>query len=182
MSRGVRNILLGCGCLGVVVCVCAVVAATQFGGALGEFFANLDIGGFVEQVLSEPYGVGERPLPASAGVQDLLPVEVSGFRRGNPVSGNGQSAIYSGESGNVRVRAVWTSSVGQAQAQVEAVGQQTESGTTERLYNPDQDPSYVRAVFTNGQARMAYSRQNYFFDMQADNRAALDAFMNAFPY
>lgn len=181
MSRGVRNFLLGCGCLVVVLCICAVVALGQLGGTLGEFFSNLNLGAIVEQVLSEPYGVADRPLPASFGVQDLLPV-VDGFRRGNPVSGNGQSAVYSGELGIVQVRAVWYSNVADAQAQVQAIIRQTESGTSERLYVSGLDPSYVRVIDSNGQGRMAYNRQNYFFDVQATSEAALDAFMNAFPY
>lgn len=178
MSRNTRNLLIGCGVLVVMCCVCTVGGIVATGGAI----LNLGVNLFTE-IVEGPYQIANRPLPAGPTDAELLPVVVGPFERGQAVpSADGWRVTYSGSGFTVTVRAMQYATTNEAQNAVRAVATQTENaGYSERSSMTGFDPSSVRVV-GGAEARMAYSRGPYFFDVQTSSEAALDLFMEAFPY
>jgi len=177
MGRGMRALLIGCGGLLVVACVCAVVVSLVSGQLLGG------VTDLVSQVIEPPYDVGTRPLPAGPLAETMLPPQVGGFTRGTPgrATGGGSQAAYSGDGLQVDVRAVYYANPAEAQTQVGRI-QASLSGVQSASFLELGDPTTLRVVFRTGRARMVWSRGRYLFDVQAPSESGLDAFMIAFPY
>ncbi len=177
MGRGTRNLLLGCGLLIAVLCVCGIGVAL-----LGSQFLGDALAFFSEAV--QPYDIAGRPLPANAQANVILPPTVGAYSRLSygPAAGGGLQAIYSGNDRQVFVTAVQYSSAGQAQARVAQISEETRGSAQMRTTVTGLDPSFVRAIAADGRARMAWSHGPFFFDVQTDSEAALDEFMTNFPY
>ena len=179
MGRSLRNMLVGCLVFVIVVCLCAGGITLATGRLLGGL---VDAVNGLGQDLQPPYDLASRPLPPNPLAETLVPATVGDFTRNSlgPVSGAQQGA-YSAGGLQVVLRAALYGSVEEAQAQVEAVGRLPGDFTTRTIVT-GQDPSFVQTVRADGRARLTWSRGPYYFDAQAASQAALDRFMQAFPY
>ena len=144
----------------------------------------------IAQADTNPYGVRDRPVPANTdpttgtipGGDMLLPVTAGTFSRTqlSGDAGNGWQAVYQGEGVTVTVTAQPLYPAREAQLRVQRV--MAEGGAAE-TFATGLDPSFALITgLPNGAARFAWSRDIFFFDVQAPSRLALDAFMGAFPY
>jgi len=179
MGRGLRRILTSCLFVLIGLCLCGGVVTVTTGRLLGGL---VDAVNGLGEDLQPPYGLPSRPLPPNILAETLVPATVGDFTRNSlgPVSG-AQQGMYSASGMQVVLRAARYGSAANAQAQVAAIGRQTGDFTT-RVIVTGQDPSFVNSLRADGRARLTWSHGPYFFDVQAASQAALDRFMQAFPY
>jgi hypothetical protein len=168
-----RNILLGCLVVLVILCL--------GGGAFFYFSGKALVGALTDG----PYTVAKRPMPTAGGdeVDALLPPKVGNFTRGELTADNGASTTYTDGTNTLQVKAGVYPTAAEAQADMQRIGTETENISQGRLAftGAGFDPSYVQ--ITGGSApRMAWTRGKYLFDVHGTNQAAIDAFMQAFPY
>ena len=168
-----RNVTIGCS---VLLLLCLVVSGivTVAGNALRGRFYNAIIAG--------PYEIGNRPLPADANQDTLLPATVGTFTRGTvTAAGNGFNATYTSGSDTVTATALSMDSATAAEAAVAAIAKADPSLT---LKVTGLDPGYYASDnSTQGQAtKLFYSRGKYEFDFASSSAAAFDSFMTKFPY
>lgn len=146
-----------------------------------------------------PYGIEKRPMPNGLDLETLLPKQVGPYarvllekseQRGVPptsieVDGNGVYATYRNGADEIFVEFDVTSSAENAQSVLEVAAGEAAGGvfpTDPRFGSIGTEPGYLKVVNNDG-AFMAWTRGGYYFSADAKNgQAALDAFMQAFPY
>jgi hypothetical protein len=177
MSRGLRNILIGCLVVVMGVCVCVGAFWVVGEGVIQRLLKT------AETVLQAPYGIATRPIPFNPLKDTLLPPVAGPYSRQLVASqGSGHTATYDVNGVWVQVHAAMYPSADDARAQVAAMVAQTENFSGTRTYLTGIATSFVRVYSSDGTARLAYNRDKYFFDVQANSHAALDTFMVSFPY
>ncbi len=163
-----RNVLIGCGIVLVVLCI-GGGAVLYFGGKAA-----------VNLVTEGPYSIGKRPLPTGQDASTILPQTVGAFKRDGDVAQG--AATYSDGTSTVAVAMTVAGSAADAQAAVASAGAATTSeNSTNRILITGIDPSYYK-VTVGGASQMTYSRGAYLFNVTTTSEAALDKFMGAFPY
>src|SRR5262249_42045947 len=146
-----------------------------------------------------PYGIDQRPMPTGIKINQLLPEHVGPYTRESVRLGTSQNlkpeeigdaidasvyADYRAGSATIFVELGVMYSVKDARDSLDvAVG---DSGgifpTDPRFGARGQEPSYFKVIDSNG-AFFAWTRGNYYFSAHAKTgEAALDAFLQAFPY
>lgn len=148
---------------------------------------------------SAPYGIETRPMPSGLNPDQLLPKQVGPYsrvllekseQRGVPptamqVDGNSVYATYRSGGNEIFVEFAVSSSAANAQSALETAAGDVAGGvfpTDPRFGSIGTEPSYLKVVNNDG-AFIAWTRGGYYFSASAKNgAAALDAFMQAFPY
>lgn len=148
---------------------------------------------------SAPYGMEKRPMPSGSDLDTLLPKRVGSYKRvmlekseqrgvtpdSISVDGSGVYATYQNGDEEVFVEFSIASSAESAQSSWDVVVGDANGGnypTDPRLGSFRTEPSYLKVVNDNG-AFFAWTRGGYFISAHAKSgEAALDSFMNAFPY
>ena len=150
-----------------------------------------------------PYGIDQRPMPAGIQLAQLLPVQVGAYTREGirlataqnlkleeiqkamEVEGASIYADYRAGNATIFVELGINHSVGDAREALETAAGDAAGGvfpTDPRFGARGREPSYLKVLDDNG-AFFAWTRGNYFFSAHAKTgEAALDAFMQAFPY
>jgi hypothetical protein len=143
--------------------------------------SSLDLSG-----QSAPYGIDRRPQPRGSLVDSLLPRSVGQFRRapfapGTPVPVNEPLTVSYGAGPDSVVLAF---RIPGAPDEAQAAVRRSRDDVMARhgdvrgaVYVERSDPS-----FYHSDRVMAWSRAGYFFDARASSAAALDRFMQAFPF
>ena len=148
---------------------------------------------------SAPYGIEKRPMPTGTELDTLLPKHVGPYERVKlekseqrgttpdsiTVDGNGVYATYRKGDEEVFVEFSVASSAENAQSSWDVVVGDANEG----IYPTDPhsasfrtEPSYLKIANADG-AYFAWTRGGYFITAHAKGgEAALDAFMNAYPY
>lgn len=134
-----------------------------------------------------PYGIDQRPLPASNDVDVVLPPTVGTFQRGD-VQGdlaNGQSvyATYTSGEHEIFMEAAATGDPVTAQAAIDvAIGEVMGDPAAANYFSMDSDPGYV-LIAKGGNVFMAWSHAGYYFSVDPRGSVgALNEFMTSFPY
>ena len=139
---------------------------------------------------SVPYRIDQRPMPSGLDLDQLLPKQVGPYMRASvegvplKVDGNSIYAHYRSGATEIFVEFAVTSSAANAQSILETAAGETMSQfpTDPRVGVIGKEPSYFKVTDANG-AFFAWTRGGYYFSAHAKNgQAALDAFMQAFPY
>jgi len=146
-----------------------------------------------------PYGIEKRPMPTGLELDSLLPKKVGPYdrvllekseQRGTTadeikVDGNSVYATYRSGAQEVFVEFSVASSAEYAQSGWDVVVGDANEGiypTDPHFGSFRTEPSYLKVVNGDG-AYFAWTRGGYFITASAKGgEAALDAFMNAFPY
>jgi hypothetical protein len=147
-----------------------------------------------------PYGIDRRPMPTGTNINQLLPSQVGPYAREalrtptsknlNPeeIGGAIDQPIYADyRAGNatIFVELGVMHSVKDARDSLDVAVGDAAGGvfpTDSRFGARGQEPSYLKVIDTNG-AFFAWTRGNYYFSAHAKSgEAALDAFIQAFPY
>ncbi|MBI4671364.1 MAG: hypothetical protein HY741_06805 [Chloroflexi bacterium] len=145
-----------------------------------------------------PYGIEKRPMPDGLDLEQLLPKQVGSYSRvllekseqrgvqptSIEVDGNGVYATYRSGGAEIFVEFDVTSSAANAQLGLETAASETtpEFPTDPRFGSIGTEPSYLLVNNEYG-AFFAWTRGGYYFSASAKSgQAALDAFMQAFPY
>jgi hypothetical protein len=128
-----------------------------------------------------PYGFAARPLPTAGAVPDILPDSLGKFKRSALDGGfDDFSATYTSGTDKIRINGSQEVSMRAAQAVVMQFARTNSASTSVQQLNGD--PSYFLSAPDKGPARLVWSRDRWFFDVQASSKAALDAFMSVFKY
>jgi len=145
-----------------------------------------------------PYGIEKRPMPAGLNLDELLPKQVGPYTRtmlemsskrgvqpsSIEVDGNSVYATYRSGSAEIFVEFSVSSSAANAQTGLDvAASEVTDQFPTDpRFGSLGTEPSYLKVNNESG-AFFAWTRGGYYFSANAKSgEAALDAFMQAFPY
>jgi len=147
-----------------------------------------------------PYGIDHRPMPTGNNVGQLLPEHVGPYVREGlrtPTSQNLKPediggaidepiyADYRAGSATIFVELGVMHSVEDARESLDVAAGDAAGGvfpTDPRFGARGQEPSYLKVIDSGG-AFFAWTRGNYYFSAHAKNgEAALDAFLQAFPY
>lgn len=146
-----------------------------------------------------PYGIEKRPMPTGLDLDQLLPKQVGPYTRvmlekseqrgvtptGIEIDGNSVYATYRNGANEIFVEFGVNSSAKNAQSVLEVAAGDAAGGvfpTDPHFGSMGTEPSYLLVTNTDG-AFLAWTRGGYYFSAAAKNsQAALDAFMNAFPY
>jgi len=145
-----------------------------------------------------PYGIEKRPLPSGLDLDQLLPKQVGPYARvmlekseqrgvapsSIQVDGNSVYATYRSGGSEIFVEFAVASSAENSQMilDVGATEVTNEFPTDPRFGSLGTEPSYLLVNNESG-AFLAWTRGGYYFSASAKNgQAALDAFMQAFPY
>ncbi len=145
-----------------------------------------------------PYGIGQRPLPSGLNLDQLLPQQVGPYTRQSvqlatrqgveataiKMDGDSVYAHYRSGSAAIFVEFAVTSSAAAAQSILEtAAGETTPQFPTDPRFGAlGQEPSYLKVINADS-AFFAWTRGGYYFSASAQSgEAALDAFMQPFPY
>jgi len=147
---------------------------------------------------SAPYGIERRPMPTGLELDKLLPKQVGPYERvmleksqqrgtiaeSISVDGDGVYATYRNDDKEVFVEFSVASSAEYAQSSWDVVVGDANKGvypTDPHFGSFRTEPSYLKVVNNDG-AFFAWTRGGYFITASAKSEAALDAFINAFPY
>jgi hypothetical protein len=148
---------------------------------------------------STPYGIDRRPMPTGLNLEQLLPKQVGAYsrvllekseQRGVPpssiqVDGNSVYATYRAGGNEIFVEFGVNSSAANAQSILDTAAGDVVGGvfpTDPRFGSMGTEPSYLKVNNADG-AFFAWTRGSYYFSASANSgEAALDAFMQAFPY
>jgi len=145
-----------------------------------------------------PYGIDRRPMPTGLNLDTLLPRQVGPYTRESlrrlgsdtpPTSaqiddGNPIYAEYRSGSTKIFVEFGVSSSAEFAQEALRVAAGDVAGGefpTDPRFGALGREPSYLKVINADG-AFFAWTRGGYYFSASAPSEAALDAFMQAFPY
>jgi len=146
-----------------------------------------------------PYGIEKRPMPAGLDLDKLLPKQVGPYERVKmekseqrgttadeiKLDGNAVYATYRNGDQEVFVEFSVASSADYAQSSWDVVVGDANEGiypTDPRFASFRTEPSFLKVVNNDG-AFFAWTRGGYFITAHTKGgEAALDAFMNAFPY
>lgn len=145
-----------------------------------------------------PYGIDQRPMPSGMNLNQLLPKQVGPYTRQSMELSSHQGveassvqvdtdsvyARYRAGGEEIFVEFAVNSSAANAQATLEtAAGETTAQFPTDpRFGSMGTEPSYLKVNNEEG-AFFAWTRGGYYFSANAKGgEAALDAFMQAFPY
>jgi hypothetical protein len=147
-----------------------------------------------------PYGIDQRPMPAGTNIDQLLPAQVGPYVREGlrtPTSRNLKPeeiggaidgpiyADYRAGSATIFVELGVMHSVKDARDSLDVATGDAAGGvfpTDPRLGARGQETSYLKVIDNNG-AFFAWTRGSYYFSAHAKSgEAALDAFVQAFPY
>ncbi len=129
-------------------------------------------------------------MPSGLSLDQLLPRQVGPYMRQSvqptaiKIDGNSVYAHYRSGNATIFVEFAVTSSAANAQSKLEtAAGKTTPQFPTDpRVGVLGQEPSYLKVINANS-AFFAWTRGGYYFSASAQSgEAALDAFMQAFPY
>jgi hypothetical protein len=138
------------------------------------------------QTSAYPYGIDQRPQPSDTDLEALMPPTVGTFTRqeaaieGDPTSGEDLYANYTSGSDTIFMGFAIVESVDDAHAGIQTTydeGVASDIDVSNALFNLDGDPGYFKT-----DTFMAWSRDNYFYYVDASSPEALDAFMTNFPY
>lgn len=145
-----------------------------------------------------PYSIDKRPMPAGQDLDRLLPKQVGSFTR-TPIElasnrsthpatiemdGSSVYATYHSGGTEIFVEFGLSGSAENAQMGLETAASETTDHfpTDPRFGSMGTDPSYLKVTNADG-AFFAWTRGGYYFSASAKSgQAALDAFMQAFPY
>ncbi len=165
------------------LCCCLVVGAVVLTGGAA-------LGGLFGEIVSGPYDVMARPMPPSgAGQSELLPANVGPYRRAEASggsAGDGMSATYQSQQGQIRVQVRLYASENAAMDAVQDAKREMEyehgDGFNTRISSAIPGRS-VALLKTGSYARMAWQRGAWVFDVsgQVDSET-FDAFMETYPY
>lgn len=145
-----------------------------------------------------PFNIDQRPMPTGLNLDQLLPKQVGPYTRvllekseqrgvqptSIQVDGNSVYATYRAGANEIFVEFAVSSSAADSQSILETAAGETTSGfpTDPRFGSLGAEPSYLKVNDESG-AFFAWTRGGYYFSASAKNgEAALDAFMQAFPY
>jgi hypothetical protein len=145
-----------------------------------------------------PYGIEKRPMPSGLNLDELLPkqvgpysrtlLEMSAQRGVQPTSieidGNSVYATYRNGAAEIFMEFAVSSSAKNAQATLDtAAGETSNQFPTDPKYGSiATEPSYLKVNNESG-AFFAWTRGGYYYSANAKKgEAALDTFMQAFPY
>ena len=147
-----------------------------------------------------PYGIDQRPMPTGSKIDQLLPAHVGSYSREalrsptspnlkpEEIQGAIESPIYADyRAGNatIFVELGVLPSAKDAREALDAAAGDAAGGvfpTDPRFGARGQEPSYLKVVDSDG-AFFAWTRGSYYFSAHAKSgEAALDAFVQAFPY
>ncbi len=137
--------------------------------------------------VQSPYDISVRPLPTNNDIRQMMPSQVGSFTRAT-VSGNLNNALtgtvnatYTGaNSSNLVVKASRDTHTDQAIAEVTI--QSGLLGASDRVTGQATDYSFAMITEKGGAVHYIYAHAFWVFNITANNRATLDAFMKAFPY
>jgi hypothetical protein len=147
-----------------------------------------------------PYGIDQRPMPTGTKIDQLLPAQVGPYVREGlrtPTSKNLKPeeiggaidepiyADYRAGNATIFVELGVMHSVKDARDSLDVATGDAAGGvfpTDPRFGARGQEPSYLKVIDNNG-AFFAWTRGSYYFSAHAKSgEAALDAFVQAFPY
>jgi len=145
-----------------------------------------------------PYEIEKRPMPAGLGLDQLLPKQVGPYTRTKlemssqrgvepssiEIDGNSVYATYQSNGAEIFVEFSISSPAANAQMGLDvAATEVTDKFPTDpRFGSIGTDPSYLKVNNESG-AFFAWTRGGYYFSASAKNgEAALDAFLQSFPY
>ena len=157
-------------------------------------------GSKVMSTASAPYGIDKRPMPTGNNLDQLLPKQVGPYGRErlhSPTSQNQKPeeiegtiedpiyADYRAGTATIFVELGVMHSVKDARDSLDVATGDAPGGvfpTDPRFGARGQEPSYLKVIDGNG-AFFAWTRGSYYFSAHAKSgEAALDAFVQAFPY
>ena len=133
-----------------------------------------------------PYGIDRRPMPQGTALEALVPPSVGAFRRpplptgATPPTEEDLTVSYNAGQDSVDFGFSLPESAADAQAAVTTTREDAVASKVDlrrSQYSVGKDPSYFKT-----ERFMAWSRGRYFFYAHASSPAALDRFMQAFPY
>ena len=147
-----------------------------------------------------PYGIDQRPMPAGTKVDQLLPAQVGPYTREGLRLATSQNlkpeeigdaidgpiyADYRAGNATIFVELGVMHSVKDARDSLDVAAGDAAGGvfpTDPRFGARGREPSYLKVIDSGG-AFFAWTRGNYYFSAHAKSgEAALDAFVQAFPY
>lgn len=130
-----------------------------------------------------PYNLAARPIPFVGFVGDLLPPTLGNFTR-QTLEGDLQKfrAVYVRGEDQVAIEGSQAVSLAAAQASVNLVQQRDFQGNSRSLIEPSRLGFSFYMYSKADRARLAYSRDRWFFDITASSQRALDDFMGVFQY
>jgi hypothetical protein len=145
-----------------------------------------------------PYGIEKRPMPAGLNLDELLPKQVGPYTRTQlemstqhgvqptsiDIDGNSVYATYRAGGVEIFVEFAVSSNAQNSQATLDtAAGETTGQFPTDPKYGSiGTEPSYLKVNNESG-AFFAWTRGGYYYSANAKSgEAALDAFLQAFPY
>jgi len=147
-----------------------------------------------------PYGIDQRPMPDGSKIDQLLPPQVGAYtREGLRTAGSGNLKVeeiggaidgpiyadYRAGSATIFVELGVMYSVKDARDSLDVATGDAAGGvfpTDPRFGARGQEPSYLKVIDSGG-AFFAWTRGKYYFSAHAKSgEAALDAFVQAFPY
>lgn len=145
-----------------------------------------------------PYGIEKRPMPSGLDINQLLPKQVGPYTRASvelstnqgvpatsvEIDGNSLYAHYRSGGTEIFVEFAVNGSAANAQMTLDTAASETTGKfpTDPRFGSIGTEPGYLKVNDENG-SFFAWTRGGYYYSASAkDGAAALDAFMQAFPY
>ncbi|HRE46437.1 MAG TPA: hypothetical protein PLD47_01825 [Aggregatilineales bacterium] len=130
-----------------------------------------------------PYNVNNRNVPLGTTLGTIFPTKVGEFTRTN-MGGTLQNfqVIYQYGEARVTVSGSQSVTVVAAQAQVKRIGDREGRGNGGQFIDEARPYYSFDFRYDATVARIAYSRDRWYFEIRAATREALDLFMNGFPY
>lgn len=130
-----------------------------------------------------PYNLSSRPVPQANTPEALLPPQLGRFQR-ETLTGSMDDfqATYSSGADRIAIRGSRAVSYAAAQLGVSVILDQLgPANIVQRIGMGDSRISFYLSQVEGG-VRYAWNHLEWFFDMQASSRQALDDFMNSFQY
>lgn len=130
-----------------------------------------------------PYNVPDRPVPEVNSIEALLPPQFGSFQRETLIGGlDDFQAIYLRGGDRIAIQGSRAVSYAAAQLGVMMVADQIgPANIAQRIGMGETRYSFFFSRIEDGY-RYAWSHLEWFFDIQASSRQALDDFMNSFQY